>query len=208
MKNQFRLTIAEYKAYCESFFANMGKEQLEKLIASFTVEQFQEWQNDINKKYYEYYGPIRELVSLIRGDYDPLKDYNDNDDPLQEEENHAVFVQYRDVYNNVYDDYIESLPAFIQKMQELQKFREAEELERLLTIEVEGRSFKALKVISVYWSGWECDQYAWVVQDGDTTRLVASNHGSLSFIEKSFLEKKIEEYKTAISDSQDMLNML
>lgn len=209
MNIQFRMTVEEYKAYCMSFFSQFNQEQLNKQIGEMTIPEFQEWFQKIGEQYYEYYSPVKELVKLIRGDYDPVKDYDsDKEDPLQEDEAQAFFVPYRELHNQVYQDFISSMPAYEQKMEDIQKFRDAEEQERLLNIEVDGKEFKALKAIPVYWTGWECDQYAWVVKDGEEIRLVISDHGHKHFTDKAFLENKIAEYKQAISDTEDMLSMM
>jgi hypothetical protein len=203
------MTVEEYKAYCLSFFEQFNKEEINKQIAEMSVEDFKQWFQKIGEQYWEYYAPAQELIKLIRGDYDPTKDYNSNKkDPLKTDEAQAFFVPYRETHNDVYQEYFNSLSAYAQKMKDLDKFHHDQEQERLLNIEVDGKHFKALKAISVYWSGWECDGTAWVVKDGEELRLVASNHGSLYFTDKSFLQGKLEEYKQAIADTEDLLSML
>jgi len=209
MNIKFRMTVEEYKAYCMSFFAKFQKEEINKQISEMSIPEFQAWFQKIGEEYYEYYSPVKELIKIIRGDYDPLKDYdNDKEDPLHTDEAQAFFVPFRETHNDVYQEFFNSLSAYNQKMEDLEKFHEEQALERMLNIEVDGKHFKALKVISVYWSGWECDSAAWIVEDEGQLRLVASNHGHKQFVEKSFLEGKLEEYKKAISDTEEMLSML
>lgn len=209
MTIQFRMTVEEYKAFCQEFLNKFNNEQLNEQIAKMTIPEFQEWLQKMSEDYYETYSPVKELLKIIRGDYDPSKDYDsDKEDPLDIEENRAFFVQYRDVHGEVYHDYMESLSAYNQKMKDLEQYHNDQEQERLLNIEVDGKEYKAIKVISVFWSGWECDQYAWLVKEGDETRLVTSNHGSKNFTDKSFLENKIAEYKQAIVETEDMLSLL
>ena len=209
MNIQFRMTVEEYKAYCLSFFSQFNKEELNKKIEAMSITEFQEWFQQICEQYYEYYEPVKELIKKIRGDYDPIKDYDsDQEDPLHEDDAQAFFVPYRDSHNEIYQEYFNSLSAYEQKLKDLDKFHEEQELERLRNIEVDGKQFKALKVISVYWTGWECDQYAWVVENEGQRHLVASDHGHLKFVEKSFLEGKIEEYKKAVSETEEMLAMM
>jgi hypothetical protein len=203
------MTIEEYKAYCMSFFNQFDKEQINKQIGEMTVPEFQDWFQKIGEQYYEYYAPVKELAKLIRGDYDPTKDYDsEQEDPLKEDEAQAFFVPYRNTHNDVAQEYFNSLSSYNQKMEDLEKFHHEREQERLLNIEVDGKQFKAIKAIPVYWTGWESDQYAWLVKDEGQLRVVASNHGSLYFTDKSFLENKIAEYKQAISETEDLLSML
>lgn len=208
MNIQFRMTVEEYKEYCMSFFAQFDKEQLNQQINGMSISEFQDWFQKVGEEYWEYYNPVKELIKLIRGDYDPTNYEDERDDPLYEEENQAFFVQYRETHNDVYQEFFNSLSAYQQKMKDLEKFHHEQEQERLLNIEVDGKKFKALKAISVYWSGWECDGTAWLVQDGKEMRLVTSDHGSLKFTDKSFLQEKLQEYKQAISDTEDLLSML
>lgn len=210
MNIKFRMSVEEYRAYCMSFFTKFeSKEKMHEMISSMSLEDFRQWIQDINTGYYGYYEPIKELVALIRGDYDPNKDYDsDKEDPLYEVSNHALFIKYRDIHNDVYQQYFNSLVSYSKKQEELKKFMEAKDLEELLNIEVDGKKFKALKVISVLWSGWESDQHAWLVEDNEELRLVASNHGSLFFTDKSFLESKISEYKHAIKETEDLLSII
>jgi hypothetical protein len=209
MNIQFRMTVEEYKAYCLSFFSQFNKEEINKQISEMSIPEFQAWFQKIGEEYYEYYSPVKELVAIIRGDYDPLKDYDsDKEDPLHTDEAQAFLTPFRETHNEVYQEFFNSLPAYAQKMEDLEKFHDEQEQERLLNIEVDGKHFKALKVIDVYWSGWECDQYAWLVKDGEEIRLVISDHGHKHFTDKAFLEGKIAEYKKAISETEDMLAMI
>jgi hypothetical protein len=203
------MTVEEYKAYCMKFFSQFDKAQINKQIAEMSIEEFKQWFQKIGEQYWEYYAPVKELVKLIRGDYDPTKDYDsDREDPLNTDEGQAFFVPYRETHNDVYQEFFNSLSAYTQKMKDLDKFHDEQKQERLLNIEVDGQKFRALKAISVYWSGWECDSTAWIVKDGEELRLVASNHGGLYFADKSFLEEKLAEYKQAITETEDLLSML
>ena len=209
MNIQFRMTIEEYKAYCMSFFNQFDNKQLNKQIGEMTIPEFQDWFQKFGEQYYEYYAPVKELAKLIRGDYDPVKDYeSEQKDPLKEDEAQAFFVPYRNTHNDVAQEYFNSLSSYNQKMEDLEVYHREKEQERLLTIEVDGKQFKAIKAISVYWTGWESDSTAWLVQDEGQLRVVASNHGGLYFTDKSFLENKIAEYKQAISETENLLSML
>lgn len=205
MKIQLNMTLEQYKDYCMSFFSQFDKEQLNAQLASMSIEDFQDWYHQTSTDYYEYLQPVKDLVKLIRGDYDVR---SDADDPMDEEENDQLARQYRETHNSVYQEYFDSMTGYVQKISDLEQYYKDQEQERLLTIKVDGQTFKALKVISVLWSGWESDQYAWLVKVNEEVRLVTSNHGCLKFTDKAFLEEKLAEYKQAMVETQDMLSML
>jgi CRISPR/Cas system CSM-associated protein Csm4 (group 5 of RAMP superfamily) len=204
------MSVEEFKEQCQKFISNLqAQEDWNKKISQMTLEEFQQWNKEMLESYYSCYEIVKELIKQIRGDYDPLKDYDsDKEDPLKEEDNQKFFRQYRDTFENIYQQFIDSMPAFAQKQQELKDYRDAEAQERLLNIEVDGKKFKALKAIEVLWSGWECDGTAWIVEDQGQKRLVASNHGELYFADKDFLEEKMKEYKEAIAETENALAML
>ena len=60
----------------------------------------------------------------------------------------------------------------------------------------------------VLWAGWECDYYAWVVEDEGKKKLVTSDNGHRSFSDKEFLINKIKEYEKAIEDSTRLISLL
>lgn len=209
MNIQFRMTVEEYKAFCQEFFNKFNKEQLNEQIAAMTIPEYQDWFAQLSEDYYKSYAPVKELLKIIRGDYDPREDYeSEKEDPLDNVQTKAFFVQYRDVHGNTLYDYLESMPAYNQKMKDLEQFYKDQEQERLLNIEVDGKAYKANRAIPVLWSGWECDAYAWLVEQDNEHRLVTSNHGSMHFAEKSFLEDKIAEYKKAIAETEEFLAIL
>jgi hypothetical protein len=210
MKIQLPMSIAEYKSYCQSFFdAQPSKEQINNSIRAMSVEEFQEWLMQIIESYQSYYDPVRALVKIIRGSYDPVTDYDkDIDDPLHAEEIQAQFVPFRNVHNETYLEYIDSLPAFVEKEKEQQAALEKKHYEDSLKVVVDGVHYRALKAIAVYWSGWECDSTAWIVEKDGVNRVVMSNHGHTQFVEKGELEEKINEYKKAIAETQEALDLL
>ena len=63
-------------------------------------------------------------------------------------------------------------------------------------------------VLGKFLTGWECDNTAWVVVDNGVKKIVTSDHGTLSFTEKVFLEDKINEYKKAIEDTEKLLMLV
>ena len=90
---------------------------------------------------------------------------------------------------------------------EKEKIRKSNE-EKEKYIEVSGKKYEVIKKIDVYWTGWECDNYAYLVKIDDDNGLVVSNHGSKYFTDKKFLEDKIKEYQEAIKESQILVAML
>lgn len=76
------------------------------------------------------------------------------------------------------------------------------------TINVDGKDYTIVQTIEVFWCGWECDNYAWLVKVGHENKLVTTNHGYKEFTEKSFLENKIKEYEDAILQTKNMLDKL
>ena len=90
----------------------------------------------------------------------------------------------------------------------LGEFLKQKQIEKFNTIVVGDKTYKAIDGCDVLWSGWECDDSAWVVEENNQKRLVASNHGSLYFEDAQFLENKIKEYHDAITNSIRLLRLL
>lgn len=210
MTIKFRMTLEEYKIFCMNFISEFqSKEDLNQKILQMTPQDFQKWNHDLNNNYYACYEPVKELAKQIRGDYDPIKDYDtEKEDPLKQEDNLKFFREYRECFESVYNNFIKSIPNIQQKNKELKAYLEFKAQEDLLSIEVDGKKFKAIKAISVLWTGWECDSTAWVVEHEGQNQLVVSDHGQLYFSSKEFLENKIKEYETAAIDTKNMLSML
>lgn len=66
-----------------------------------------------------------------------------------------------------------------------------------------------LKKISLYYSGWECDETAYVVENEKGERYcVGTNHGGRYTMPVSELKEFIAEYKDAIKQTEVAINML
>jgi hypothetical protein len=207
-----QMSIEKYVEFCQDFFKKQpfnDKVALTQLLSVMSYEEFNKWKNKMNEDYYSFYQPVKELAKKIRGDYDPLTNTDvEKKDPLQEKENHQFFISYREVFENVYENFFQNLPIFVQKVEDLKNENLRKAIEQSMNIKVDGKEFKAIASCDVLWSGWECDPTAWIVVDNGRNRLVASNHGSLYFEDEKFLQNKIKEYELAIEKSKELLNML
>ena len=68
---------------------------------------------------------------------------------------------------------------------------------------------KVIYEFKVYYSGWECDDTAWVMQCPDgRTFLKMTNHGREVIRDSIFLKKKINEYKEAIKNTEYAIKFL
>lgn len=76
------------------------------------------------------------------------------------------------------------------------------------SIVVDNKRHDIIKRFQMYYSGWECDEYGYVVKDGDFNRLVLTNHGRAYFADVSILNEFIKEWSDAITDAQDAKDIL
>lgn len=208
------MNTTEYKEYCENFFQQgsfQSVEILEKEITNLGSEEFQQWQTNMIKKYDEKQNVIREIVKNMRmaEKFDiKSEDVDWEKDPIDKENNKKIISQYRTIYNNAFADAMEKFEIYNQKQQQLIEQRKKEAYENSLKIEVDEKEYIAEQIIDVLWCGWECDSSAWLVNDEGVKKIVMTNHGSASFVDKSHLEDKIAEYEKAIADTKDMLSRL
>jgi hypothetical protein len=71
---------------------------------------------------------------------------------------------------------------------------------------VDEIAYPVIKCFALYHSGWESDEWAYVVNTGDTgAKLVLGNLGSYYFASGGELEAYIATYQKAIADAQDAL---
>jgi hypothetical protein len=70
--------------------------------------------------------------------------------------------------------------------------------------------WKIIYEFSVYYSGWDCDETAWVVENKNTgeRRLKVTDHGRARFGNNKYLKGKINELETAIQDYKKAILML
>lgn len=68
---------------------------------------------------------------------------------------------------------------------------------------------KVIYTFDVMYSGWECDDTAWVVEAPDGSRgLIMTNHGSSYEATGDTLRAKIAEYQKAIQNTEEALRLL
>jgi len=62
----------------------------------------------------------------------------------------------------------------------------------------------------LYYSGWECDDKAWIVKNSNTGKVycVGTNHGCQYNMSIAELGDFISEYKKAISDTKKAIHLL
>lgn len=75
-------------------------------------------------------------------------------------------------------------------------------------LQVDGAKCAVLASTPVLWAGWECDDKAWVIDQGAQRVLVTTNHGSQEKGNVELLRGKIREYQQAIIDTQAVLALL
>ncbi len=208
------MNIQDFKISCEDFFnTNYFKSEndLVKEIGHLNTQEFKEWNMKMIKKYDEKYDIIRAILKEIRdkaGFKTHVADIDWDKDPIQQEENKAIVKSYQEIYNNVFNEKLKTYEIYQKKLNELHESIKQEQYQNSLKVTVDGKDFVAEKVIDVFWSGWECDDKAWLVNDDGQKRIVVSDHGHKYFTDKSFLEQKIKEYQSAIEETNEVLNQL
>lgn len=197
------ISTDDYRAQCEAFFALADNTQsaIDAQVAGLGVEQFQEWQSSIFERYdAATKGLIRELVAEI--------DFDEDVESEKTKAQRQVVRTYRAINDDVCQMRVFDLASVQTKIAELQAWHVEEDRKRSLQVSIEGRQFTAEQVIDVLWSGWECDNHAWLVRDNGAARLVTTDHGSARFSDRAFLEGKLAEYQDAIAKTQALLDAL
>lgn len=204
----------QYQAQCEKFFSQgdfQSNEILSQKIGKMNATEFKEWQSAMFNEYDKNFEVIRAIIKNIR-ESEGFKtweaDVDWDKDPLQKEENKSHVNQYKSIYNGVFEENTAKYEIYLQKCNELQEHYKKEQYAQSLKVSVGNKDFVAEQVIDVYWTGWECDDKAWLVNDDSQMKIVASDHGSKYFADKEFLENKVKEYQKAIEETQKMLNQL
>jgi hypothetical protein len=73
-------------------------------------------------------------------------------------------------------------------------------------IKIDG---EIIKTFYVLFAGWECDDVAWLFKDiQGRLYCIGTNHGLPCFLGRSFLQVKIDEYKKALEETQEVLNLI
>lgn len=197
------ISTDQYRAQCEQFFmtAEHTAEAIARQVESLTAVEFQVWQSAIIERYDDATkGLIRSLVAEINFD-------EEVESKTTTAQRHVVRT-YLDINNNVCQVRIFDLVCVQAKSEELRQWYAQEEQKRLMGVQVDGRAFVAEEVVDVLWSGWECDNHAWLVRDEGVARLVTTDHGSAQFSDRAFLEERIASYQEAIAKTQRMLALL
>lgn len=203
-KLMIEFSIEQYKKYCKSLFAEYDSDEtIAKKIENLDINEFYNWYLEVHLKTDIAYKLISNWISLIR----KSENYNFEDeskDPLKREENQKVFNTYKKICLDVSEEF-DNRNIIKEKLAEYHKYRAEKEYQDSLMIHVDGVLYKATEKCEVLWSGWECDNYVWLVNVDGKNKLVTSNHGAKMFVEKDFLEGKVKEYNEAIKNSEKLL---
>lgn len=135
------------------------------------------------------------------------------------------FKDYRDMIqkeNEIYQEIDKLIPG--NKYNQLEEFLgkefgdkwykhrksliKAEEKERLMTLEYNGKKYKAIYGFNVMYSGWDCDDFAWIIEDNGIKKLIMTNHGTPYEAEMSELEGLMKTYQEAIDNTKVALELL
>jgi hypothetical protein len=142
------------------------------------------------------------LMANIKELHENLEIFYSNEDELR-----AARIEANKIFNERMSVIYES--KIIKNIFERNRLKFLKELEeRDKVIEVDGKEYEVIKRIDVYWTGWECDQYAYAVKTDEGVKLVTSDQGIKSFTKSAFLEDKINEYKEALSSTEEMLALI
>jgi hypothetical protein len=142
------------------------------------------------------------LMANIKELHENLEIFYSNEDELR-----AARIEANKIFNERMSVIYES--KIIKNIFERNRLKFLKELEeRDKFIEVDGKEYQVIKRIDVYWTGWEFDQYAYAVKTDEGVKLVTSDQGIKSFTKSAFLEDKINEYKEALSSTEEMLALI
>lgn len=206
---QNTVSLEDFTKMCQKTVDAEIKEESLKKIKEMTPLEFRNWINVImGTKYYTNMSVITQYVNEIfkTENYNPVVDY-DKKNPVIDGAYKEVVSKYREVYNDIANVFFEN-PILKEKHQELSEYLKKIEKEKEKKIEVNGKHFVAIDVCDVLWAGWECDDKAWLVNDGGQIKLVVSDHGQKYFEKKWYLEEKIKEYENAIAETKRLIEKL
>lgn len=142
------------------------------------------------------------LMANIKELHENLEIFYSNEDELR-----SARIEANKIFNERMSVIYES--KIIKNIFERNRVKFLKELEeRDKFIEVDGKEYQVIKRIDVYWNGWEFDQYAYAVKTDEGVKLVTSDQGIKSFTKPAFLEDKINEYKEALSSTEEMLALI
>lgn len=177
-----------------SVFASV--EKIEEFLSQFTSEQ----------RFDEYVKASRDLNDLlsanIRELHENLEIFYSNEEELYKARKSA---------NLEFNRHMEGIYAskmMIEIMSNQKEKARLEQIERDRFITVEDKKYEVVKKIEVLWSGWECDEYAYAVKTDTGIKLVISDHGEKMFAKSNFLEERINAYKSAMTETEEMLKLI
>lgn len=177
-----------------SVFASV--EKLEEFLSQFTSEQ----------RFDEYVKASRDLNDLlsanIRELHENLEIFYSNEEELYKARKSA------NLEFNRHMDEIYASKMMIEIMGNQKEKARLEQIERDRFITVEDKQYEVVKKIEVLWSGWECDEYAYAVKTDTGIKLVISDHGAKMFAKSNFLEERINAYKSAMTETEEMLKLI
>jgi hypothetical protein len=68
---------------------------------------------------------------------------------------------------------------------------------------------KVIKKIDMYYSGWDCDSEAWVVENEKGERhCIGTNHGGQYVMSIAELKSFIETYEEAVKETNEAIDLL
>lgn len=101
------------------------------------MEEFDSWYKEIYNNYYERVIPvIRQMVGSIS--------------------DKETITKYRNICVSVFRERFVDIDCIKNKTKELSEFIKQKQIEKFNTIEVGGKTYKAIDSCDVLWSGWEC----------------------------------------------------
>lgn len=66
---------------------------------------------------------------------------------------------------------------------------------------------KIINKFKVLYHGWEIDGYGYIVTDGNTNKIVVTNHNQPMIVDTNYLNAKIREYGHAILETNEAIKI-
>ncbi len=200
------MNIEKISIICENFLKAHLNDDIFTQIEKMSVEEFEDFQSTLHMQANEEVTVhIREFVKEIRGDYDFD---SDQEDPLDAKNMRKHVKTLHDEVSRLFNEYFYNQEVVKEQIEKKRLFHENLAKNLSLQVQINGQKYIAEDVIDVFWSGWECDDKAWLVKIDDEYKIVNSNHGEHQITDKNFLENKIKEYEEAIANTRRILNKL
>jgi len=71
-----------------------------------------------------------------------------------------------------------------------------------------GKPIGIIHEFKVYYHGWECDPWGWVVEQGGERFVVMTDHGDFYRADKNHLDDRILDYMIAIEETEKAIALL